>query len=283
MLPNEEHLRTIQRILVALDSSEHSLAALDVAASLAAQLQAELEALFIEDLDLLRLADLPCAQVTSVLLMETERIDRERMERRLRLQAERIHRALQRRAAALGVRVTFRSVRGNVEEEVRAAAAEADLLGLGKADYRYGGVSGFGPTLQAALVTGRPLLVLESRPLVGRGLLAIYDGSRAGVRATALAAELARRTRQELHVLALAGSPSDAQQLGAEVQVRLKEQDVQPYLSYAWGEPAQAILSAARRLRPALLLLGLQGDEGAGQGRTDRVLEAVRCPLLLVP
>ena len=49
----------IQRILVALDASTDSLAALDAAAKLAQCLQAELVGLFVEDVNLLYMAGLP--------------------------------------------------------------------------------------------------------------------------------------------------------------------------------------------------------------------------------
>ncbi len=283
MTEGEVHLATIRRIVVALDGSEHSLAALDAAAALAAQLQAELEALFVEDMDLLRLADLPCTRVTSLLLLEPERVDRARMERQLRLQAERVHNALDRRAAALKVRARFRSVRGEVHEEVLAAAAEADLLSLGKASRTRLGAFRLGRTLQAALASGRPLLVLESQPLAGQGLLAVCDGSPADVRALSLAAELARETRQSLNVLILGDTPAAAQRLGAQVELWLAEREIAPSLTYAWMAPADAILAAARRSHPALLVLGLSAEEKPGRERTQRVLHAARCPLLLVP
>ncbi|MBK7177644.1 MAG: universal stress protein [Chloroflexi bacterium] len=52
----------IQRILVALDASPHSLAALEAAIDLAERLDAELQGLFVEDINLLRLAQLPFAR-----------------------------------------------------------------------------------------------------------------------------------------------------------------------------------------------------------------------------
>ncbi|PKN22384.1 MAG: hypothetical protein CVU64_24985, partial [Deltaproteobacteria bacterium HGW-Deltaproteobacteria-21] len=52
---------TIRRILVAMDPSYRSVGALDVAAELAARLGAELSAVFVEDVDLLHLAELPFA------------------------------------------------------------------------------------------------------------------------------------------------------------------------------------------------------------------------------
>jgi len=57
--------RALRRILVALDASRSSLEALRAAAALAARMGAELECLFIEDVNLVRLGQLPVArQVT---------------------------------------------------------------------------------------------------------------------------------------------------------------------------------------------------------------------------
>ena len=273
------HLQAIRRILVAVDGSDQSLAALEAAATLAAQLEAELEALFVEDADLLRLADLPCGRVLSLLLLEAERTDRERMERQLRLQAARAQDAVRRRAAALGVRASFRAVRGEVVSEILAAAAGADLLTLGKAGRgRVRRVSS-GSTLQAALAAGRPLLVAGDPSWAGQGLLAVYDGSAAGARAR----ELASGSGQEQNTVILARWAAEAEQLAARAREQLAGPGVSAGLSYSWGEPAAAILAAVRRTRPALLLLGLEAGDGDGQERAARILERVNCPLLLVP
>ncbi|MGB7837261.1 MAG: universal stress protein, partial [Terrimicrobiaceae bacterium] len=55
----------IRRILVALDASAHSRAALEAACELALGLDAELSGLFVEDINLLRLAQLPFASEIS--------------------------------------------------------------------------------------------------------------------------------------------------------------------------------------------------------------------------
>ena len=54
---------TIQRILVAVDASPPSFAALEAAVELAATLGAELIVLFVEDIALLRLAESPFFQL----------------------------------------------------------------------------------------------------------------------------------------------------------------------------------------------------------------------------
>ncbi len=271
-------LQAIRRILVALDGSDESLAAVDAAVALAAHLGAELEALFVEDIDLLRLAELPCARVISLARLELEHTDRAHMERRLRLRAARAEGAVLRRAGTLGVHATFRSVRGEVAPEVLTAATTADLLSLGRAGPSPTGHNRLGSTLQAALASGRPLLVAGRRPHSGRGLLAAYDGAGSSQRALDLAAELASSVGQPLTVVIVAGTPAEAGQLAGEAHALLDSLGVHADMLYAWAEPAPALLASARRLRPALLVLGLSDREEAAH-----VLQDARCPLLLVP
>ena len=59
---NADALHAIRRILVALDSSRASLAALDAAVDLAGRIDAELLGIFVEDVELLRMADAPYAR-----------------------------------------------------------------------------------------------------------------------------------------------------------------------------------------------------------------------------
>ncbi len=283
MSEDSSPLAAIQRILVALDGSAHSLAALDAAAALAAQLGAELEALFVEDEDLLSLADLPGARVMSLVLLEAEQIDRQRMERQMRLRAVRAHEALQRQAAAAGVRASFRSVRGQVAAEIVAAAAEVDLVGLGKAGHGRMGAMPFGSTLRAALAAGRPLLVAESPRRAGHGLLAVYDGSAAGSRALALAGHLAAAAEQTLKVLVLAGSLAGADELADRAHQWAAGQAIELELRTSSAEPAAAVLAALRWAAPALLILGVEAEDDAAREQAERLLQAVCCPLLLVP
>ncbi len=273
------YLATIQRILVAVDGSDHSLAALEAACSLAAQLHAEIEALFVEDDDLLRLAELPCARVLSTLLMEPERTDRERMERLLRLLAGRAQEALQRHSVALGVRARFRAVRGRVNAELQAAAGEADLLSLGKAGHGQLGLVGPGSTLRTALDAGLPVLVVERHPRVGKGLLAAYDGSAGSARALSMAAQIAAGTGQELTILIL-GHAAGIDALSREALEIAAQHGQGARLTFSWAQPVVAIPAAVRRARPALVVLGA-GERS--EDRAGQLIKVIDCPLLVVP
>lgn len=272
------HLETIRRILVALDGSSESLAALDAAALLAAHLHAQVEALFVEDADVLRLADLPCARVTSALLLQTERIDRPRLERQMRVRAMQAQEMVRRRATALRVQATFRQVRGKVATEVLAAAAEADLLSVGRTERSLAGWWPAEAALQAALAAGRPFLVVGRRAKPGQGVLMVYDGSPADGRALELAAELAESTGQGLSVLILAPTYSEARELAQRVSGPLAGRRLGLDVRYSSGEYRTAVAAALRQARPGLVVAGVESGERAGQ-----LVQAVDCPLLLVP
>ena len=84
----------IHRILVALDVSTHSQAALKAAASVAALLEAELVGMFFEDINLLRVAQLPFVQEVCFPMAEVRDIGVSQMERHWRSQANEARRQL---------------------------------------------------------------------------------------------------------------------------------------------------------------------------------------------
>jgi nucleotide-binding universal stress UspA family protein len=93
-MKQEEREPAIRRILVALDASRHSLAALEAAAELAARLKAELAGLFVEDINLVRLAGLPFAREIRYPSATIQQLDSPRLEQELKVQATRMRRAL---------------------------------------------------------------------------------------------------------------------------------------------------------------------------------------------
>lgn len=122
----------IKRIMVALDSSQQSQAALKAAAQLAARLNVELLGLFVEDINLLQLASLPFAREV-VYASETQRslasVD---MERSLRAQADRLRQTVENAASSAQVHWSFKVYRGVVTTELLSVGGEGDLLVLGK-------------------------------------------------------------------------------------------------------------------------------------------------------
>ena len=128
----------IRRILVAIDATPDSWAALDAAAELAAEMEAEILGLFVEDIKLLRLADSPYAREVAYPTAAGAPLDRARMESQLRAHSAQAEKAVAAAGMREEVRWSFRSIRGEVTAEIRAAAGEADLLAIGRSSWSIG-------------------------------------------------------------------------------------------------------------------------------------------------
>lgn len=200
----------IRRILVALDASPASLEALESAAELAARWKAELLGLFVEDVDLLRLAAAASATRFVYPTASEQPLSVFDMESELRALAERARSELGRAAAHLGVRWSFRTVRGRMVTETLLAAAEADLLSLSCGWARTGELWP-SPSPRHALEAAR------RRHSAGLPVLAVYDGSKTGEDAVRFAARLAQMYGSSLIVLLLATSDQRDPQMVADV------------------------------------------------------------------
>jgi nucleotide-binding universal stress UspA family protein len=204
----------IRRILVALDASPHSMAALEAAARLAALFGAELLGMYVEDIDLLRASALPFARETALRSGKRRRLDMGRIERELRSQATSARRALTDTADRARVRRSFRVSRGTVVSELVMAASETDLVILGKSGWSPIEKRRLGSTARGLLSQApRAALVLEYGSHLRPPLAVVCDGSPLGHKALSLATSLTEREDSHLILLALAEDLQDARRI----------------------------------------------------------------------
>ncbi len=121
-------LPAIRRIVVTLGSGEPGRPDLDIAVRLAAVLGAELEGVFVEDINLIRLSGLPFLREVRTCSLVEEVISTESMQRDLRALARQAERMLQQAAQAMGVGCTFRVWRGPTAVETLSTSFEADII-----------------------------------------------------------------------------------------------------------------------------------------------------------
>jgi nucleotide-binding universal stress UspA family protein len=202
----------IQRILVALDASSQSRPALETAAELASRLGAELIGLFVEDINVLRVAELPFAMEVGPFSALSRRLQVPELERQFRAQAALMRRALAAIAERMGVPWDFRIARGTVALEILSAEAEADLVIVGKG--RWPMRRRLGSTTQTVVFKGRGLtLVLHEGRTLTVPVVAVYDGSVQGEKALEAAGQLVKAKDGSLSVLVVASDAASAQKL----------------------------------------------------------------------
>jgi nucleotide-binding universal stress UspA family protein len=222
----ERQAPDIRRILVALDASPHSLAALEAAVDLARRFQAELQGLYVEDVNLLRLAELPFTQEIGLFSAKWRRLDAQRLERQLRAHSARVRRLLRMAAEGAQIQWSFRVVRGRVSSEVMTSAEAADVLIVGKAGWSLIRRRQMGSTARAiAIGLSGFALILQEGTCLASPVALVYDGSRLAQKALQMSMRLLEEDGTLL-VLLLADTPGEAQPLQRQIEERLGDREL---------------------------------------------------------
>jgi len=270
----------IRRILIALDASPHSLAALDMAVDLAATVEAELAGLFVEDVELLRIADSPSAREIAYTAATETPLNRTTMERQWRAQSEQIRNTLEAAAHRAQVPWSFRTVRGQVTSALRAAARENDIVAIGRLGWSFGRGLRMGSTaLDLATASRIPLLLISQRAVLGNlRLLVYYDGSPASKNALLVAAKLAKAGTKGITILV---STADYDDKVTEVQTLLQGHALEARFRRIDLDERMNLARAVRSEGTVLLVLAgrqLLKDREA----FEALLREVEAPLLLL-
>ena len=120
------------RILVALDASEESQKALEATARLAADLEAELVGLFVEESELIEAAALPMTRLILRHGQSQTALDPALMRRALKITSSRARSALAATAERWQVKWSFRVAQGALGDEMLSQVRSHDLLALGR-------------------------------------------------------------------------------------------------------------------------------------------------------
>lgn len=274
----------VRRILVPLDASPNARLALEVAANLASCLRAQLIGLFVEDSGLVNLTELPFAQEVSCLTATVRRLERAQVEQQMRVQASRMRLALTEVCERLGLPYAFHVARGAVAAQVLAAAAEADLVIMGRCGWSLAGERRMGSTVRALLRRGRRMtfVICHESYLQGPTLL-VYDGSPLSWKALNAAAHLCRIRNAGLHAFLLLQSRSqDAlRQLREELHHGLRVHGVTAAEHALVAPPLSRLVHAIALQRggPLVIPATIQALEEA---EVQILLENVQNPVLLV-
>jgi nucleotide-binding universal stress UspA family protein len=273
---------TIRRILVAVDASLHSLAALEAASALADALKAELVGIFVEDINLLHLAALPFAREVRYLSSLDRPLDRASMERELRIQAEQVRQMLAEVAGRRQIRWSFRVVRGQVVAELLTAAQEADLMALGRASWASTRRVRLGTTAREVVTQALlPVLILQHGHTICPPVQLVYDGSPGAKRALATASHMASISGGHLTVTVVAATAEGAQRFQEEVDGRLQTQQIKGHYYQLVSPAAEVLAKALHTAGGGTLIISADNPLLAGEG-LPTLLDAVDCAVLLV-
>ncbi|MFO7582270.1 universal stress protein [Guyparkeria sp.] len=269
-------------IVVLLDTSPASEAALSAAARLAHHRNLELVGLFIEEQDLLYSAAYPFAREISALSGTSRPFDTEILRSRLGLQRRRIERQLQDEATLFSLRWRLHVETGSSVQEVLASTGiRTEILLLGKTGWSGSRGRRLGSSALQVLSGANCTIVLwEGTPWPAHGpVQALITDSASGPDVALSAAALARVADRPLHLLFTPGIGSAGEQemidaLGPSATAVTVER-----LSDASPEALRRSL----RLRPdSELVIGRTGPSALGCELSD-ILSLTESPVAVVP
>ncbi len=256
----------MRQVLVVLDTASHNLALLESAVSLAVRLEAQLQGLFVEDTDLLSVADLPCTREVVLSSARERPVSAGEMVRALRALAARAREDLARAAEQAQVQWSFRTVRGRRVPSIMDAGVGSDVLIVGR-------VRRIGWQVASGSRARRH----------GGGVYVIYTGSAAAERGLAAAAEMVYQDRRELVVFVCEADPQRAAALRTQVLAKLQAQHLRARVQGCAPSGNLTDLAEALEYAPSEVLIlpedmPLARDSTLFQGLLDRV----HCSVVLV-
>ena len=267
----------IHRILVAIDATLNSAGVLETAAQLARVFNAELNGIFVEDINLLRLAGLPFArELTRSTAMELH-LDCQRMERALRGHAAHAQQAVVNITTRLKLQASLRIVRGQVTQELLRAAEGVDLFALGKGGKVRGARIG-AIACQVAQQAHCSVLLVQQDAQCHNTVVTRFSGNERCERLLDAAARMARAMHKTLLVLIPASSPASFQELREYCRQRLGQNPLSVSYRNIFAESAYPNQQVLRDTSVGIVVI----DAESNSIEFETQLAKMECSALLV-
>lgn len=171
----------VDRILVSLDNSRHSLAALKAAVELAQHYGAELKAVFVEDTTLLRLAEMPFCQEVGEYTAIVRELSSNGLSQGMVVQSRWVLRSFRNVINQTDLRAEMAILRGNINESIDTESQTCDLIIIGKTGTNPLGRPRLGSTAKALVKNHtKPLLLVEENNRLGHPMIVFYENSPLG-------------------------------------------------------------------------------------------------------
>lgn len=246
----------IDRILVALDSSAANQNILRAGITLASYFHSQLNALFIEDADLISAAELPFVREIVLGSPSGRAINAAGMERSIQLQTTRLRKLVASVAQQNQIDIAFKVLRGNVARILCEASSQTDLLVIGKNSLLQGKSRKVGSITRSVMSAVQcDLAVLHYGGSIDRPVVTGFTGSTASLRAVSLAIDLAHEDHDQLIIILPATDDLKYAQLNKAIEENFNIQQLRISLVRLSDNSADQILRVIQQFHGRILLL----------------------------
>ena len=251
--------------MVVLGTFQDCREILETAARLAAHQNAELTALFVEDINLIRFAGLPFAREIDVISLNEQQFDLLKMTTALEKQVQQIRRLLAQVKEQSKHPVSLKVVRGHYFAEAISAAADVELLLLNQRGSR---------------LLAKTDLHRRSREKI-RPVWVVFDESPAAARSLVLGVELMQSHHAELNIVLKVHSEENIAALKEQVHQFVAGSDKKVHFYVGMKDDLSAILPFILQRGCSILIMS-KDDSGPSQQMVSLISEKGGCPVLLV-
>ncbi len=272
----------IRRVIVALNAPLGNLERMQRSVDIALRLKAEMRGLFIEDINLLRLAALPLAHEIAFGAGGRRPLDTPGMERMLRSQAQAARKKLSAIASRHKIPWSFQVRRGHVTQEVLSSATGGDLLILDRVEESLVAGSATGSAMWNILRKSSCTVLLQhgGGHRAAAPMLYLDDPAVSG-RALRLAAQYFHAKDQPLAIILPPLEEAEALRARQRIESQMRALDI-PYQVYSLPDASSgSLMKLLLQLRGGFFISGTQALETHGE-RLLPYLERVKCDCLVV-
>jgi hypothetical protein len=251
----------MRRIAITLDAFEVSPAALERVVLLAERMGAQLEGIFVEDIDLIQIAELPFLREFRSVSRSEDMINLHRMEQELRVLARRAERLLGEQASRHNVAWSFRVWRGSIDTDLLSADIEADIFAL--------------TCLGAGLVRMPKLRAASTAVSV------VFNGTDASKRALDAAISLAANPDTMLNIILPAGEEAGVASLQQQAEMQVGDSPTHARYVRLHDGDLTDLLDILSDTHTSVLVLE-RDSKLLQMPSLKRGLAALNCPVLVV-
>lgn len=271
----------LRRILVAVDTSSHSLAALEAAAIIARKMEADIHGLFVQDEIWEKLSRLPSIATINELTGETKSLEEKSLERQVEHQKRRLRRHLKTLSRKHNISHRWNTVQGRVEEEILQAAEEADLITIGRRGHSFPEKKQLGSSAKAIIrLADKPILLLKKGLKLGNPITVVYDASEESRRCLHLGLSLARKNDSTLTILVMDNKSGLPGKRDADLEEMIESTQIPVNIQLFQNPTIWSFTHAVNRRESGLLVI--PRHQPLLQEKLESMIYMLECPLLLM-
>lgn len=270
----------LREILVAIDTSSHSQAALEAAIALAKTMEANIQGLFVQDELWNRITQLPSTRAVNALTGDVLPLEHEMLEDQVTILKHRLRRKLEYLSRRNKVKHSWIFTRGKVEEKILEAAETADLITIGIRGHSLRKKK-LGSSAKAIIQKAeKPVLILKKGLRLGNTLTAVYDASKESQKGIKLALKIAKKNNSPLSIMVVDNNPDVLDQRSKELEKMLEDTSVSVEIELMDRTDLGSFLNSINQRNSGLLII--PKSQPLLSKSFETVLNHINCPLLMM-